>query len=334
MDSMFRMALAVTATAWVASVGIAAQAAPSLLTAPQSANPADRGAITGWFCPMHPDVTADVASRCHKCGMALIAGDPFDTRDYALDFSTEPAAIRAQVPFTMIFRVQHPKTGADVNAFEVVHDKRYHLFVVSQDMTFFQHIHPELQGDGRWTIDVTLPKPGYYRVLSDFVPQSGSPQFLGRSLVTADYDGDLVSQAAQLEPDALLERTVDTIHAVVQSDPPHFIAGEYGHLSFNLTDAATGQPITDLQPYLGAFGHTLILSEDMTNYVHSHPSEGPENDIARGLGGPRVTFEGYMPLPGRYRAWTQFQRNGQITTVPLTFTVWSLDEATRMGQRN
>lgn len=327
------VALAVAVAAWSAGVGLTLSSAPVLLSAQQPADPASKGDITGWFCPMHPDVTADGPSRCSKCGMALIAGDPFDTRDYVLDFTTEPAAVRAQVPFKMLFRIRHPKTAAEVKAFEVVHDKRYHLFVVSQDMTYFQHIHPDLQPDGRWTMDVTLPKPGYYRVLSDFVPSGGSPQFLGRALVTADYDGDLMSQAAKLAPDPVLERTVDTIRAVVQTDPPRLIAGEYGHLSFNLTDAATGQPITDLQPYLGAFGHTLILSEDMANYVHSHPSEGPESDITRGLGGPRVTFEGYMPLPGRYRSWTQFLRNGQLTTVPLTFTVWSLDEAVR-GTRN
>ena len=85
MDRMFRMGVAVTATAWVASVGIAGQSAPSLLTALQSGDPADRSAITGWFCPMHPDVTGEGPSRCTKCGMALIAGDPFDTSDYDTD---------------------------------------------------------------------------------------------------------------------------------------------------------------------------------------------------------------------------------------------------------
>ncbi|HEY6359950.1 MAG TPA: heavy metal-binding domain-containing protein, partial [Vicinamibacterales bacterium] len=145
MSPLFRMALAVAVTAWVASLGIAIHAAPLLLAAQQSSTPTASGDITGWFCPMHPDVTADGPSRCSKCGMALIAGDPFDTREYALDFTTEPAVVKAQVPFKMIFRIRHPKTGAGVNTFELVHDKQYHLFVVSQDMTFFQHIHPELQ---------------------------------------------------------------------------------------------------------------------------------------------------------------------------------------------
>ena len=75
--------------------------------------------------------------------------------------------------------------------------------------------------------------------------------------------------------------------------------------------------MTDLQPYLGAFGHALILSEDMRDYVHSHPFEGPDSDISKGFGGPTVTFEGYMPKAGRYRAWCQFQRNGEVITVPV-----------------
>jgi hypothetical protein len=105
----------------------------------------------------------------------------------------------------------------------------------------------------------------------------------------------------------------------------------------NLTDSRTGRPIVDLQTYLGAFGHTLIMSEDMVNYVHSHPLDilaqdnddgGPPQlmippgaDLEKLRGGPDVTFEGLMPKPGRYRAWTQFRRNDRIYTFPFTFNV-------------
>jgi hypothetical protein len=71
--------------------------------------------------------------------------------------------------------------------------------------------------------------------------------------------------------------------------------------------------VQDLPPYLGAFGHALIMSDDMRDAVHSHPSPGPESDISRGFGGPDVTFEGYMPRPGLYRAWSQFLRGGTLT---------------------
>ena len=124
--------------------------------------------------------------------------------------------------------------------------------------------------------------------------------------------------------------------ATVSLDPSTFVVGLYGHLNFHLTDKATGRPITDLQTYLGAFGHTLIMSEDMVSYVHAHPLDilampdddgGPPQflippgaDLEKLRGGPDVTFEGLMPKPGRYRAWTQFRRHDKLYTFSFTFT--------------
>ncbi len=293
-----------------------------------AARPSDE--LSAWFCPMHADVTAPAAGRCHKCDMALIRGNPFDTREYALDMRTTPAAARAGAPVRMEFTVRHPGTATLVESFELVHDKRYHLFVISQDMTEFQHVHPEPQPGGAWALDVTLPKAGYYWIISDFVPTGGSPQFVARPLITAGFAGDVGTGAARLTPDTQLIKTLDGITATVAYEPATLLAGEYGHLMFSLRDAATNQPVTDLQPYLGAFGHTLIMSEDMRDAVHSHPSPGPDSDVSRGRGGPNVTFEGYMPRPGVYRAWTQFLRNDRLTTFTYTFRVLSLEEAFRL----
>ncbi|MSO30690.1 MAG: hypothetical protein EXQ48_07070 [Acidobacteria bacterium] len=290
----------------------------------------DADVPTGWFCPMHSDVTADGPGTCSKCGMALIAGNPFDTREYLLDVRTSPSAVRPGIPFRAQFTIRHPGTEKPVTALELVHDRRYHLFVMSRDLSEFQHLHPELQPDGSWVMDVTVPKPGYYWVASDFVPTSGSPQFLPRPLITAGFTGDIMSEAAHLTPDAVMTKTVDGITANVATEPAVPVAGGYGHLMFTLTDAATGQPVTDLQPYLGAFGHTLIVSEDLQDAVHSHPSPGPDSDVSRGRGGPRATFEGYLPRPGVYRAWTQFLRNDRLSTFTFTFRVWSLEEAVRI----
>jgi hypothetical protein len=217
-----------------------------------------------------------------------------------------------------------------VRDFEVVHDKRYHLFVVSHDMTEFQHLHPDQQPDGSWTVEAVLPRAGAYRFVSDFLPTGGAPQLLSRSLVTAGFNGDLESQDAHLEPDTALRKTVGPLTAELRFDPPRLIAGQYGHLEFTLTDSKTGESVADLQPYLGAFGHAFILSEDLRDSVHSHPPEWRDGkEIASGFGGPTVLFEGYMPLPGRYRVWAQFLRRGELTTIPFTFEVSTLDEVLR-----
>ena len=72
------------------------------------------------------------------------------------------------------------------------------------------------------------------------------------------------------------------------------------------------------------------MSEDLRDAVHSHPSPGPQSDVTRGLGGPEVTFEGYLPRPGLYRAWTQFLRQGKLTTFTFTFRVRTLEDAVRL----
>ena len=291
---------------------------------------------TAFVCPMHPDYTLDVAGSCPRCGMALVRATPYDVRDYVFEFSTLPTLVKAGEPARWRFKVFHPGTGQPVTKFESVHERQYHLFVISHDMAHFQHIHPEQEADGTWTIDVTLPKAGYYKVLSDFLPSGGSTQLIARPLVTAGYTGDLADEAATLVADTSHVKTVADITATVSYDPPTFVAGLYGHLIFNLTDAATGRPITDLQTYLGAFGHTLIMSEDMVDYVHAHPLDilasgdddgvpqfviPPGAELEKLRGGPQVIFDGLMPKPGRYRAWTQFRRNDRLYTFTTTFAV-------------
>jgi hypothetical protein len=292
---------------------------------------------TAWVCPMHPDYTMDLAGKCPRCGMDLVRAAPFDVRDYRLEFQTLPAVVKPGQKTRLLFRIFHPGSGEAIKKFEVVHEKQYHLFVISQDMDYFQHIHPEEQPDGTWSIEVTLPKPGYYKVLSDFMPGGGAPQFIARPLVTAGFTGDLAKDSAHLVPDKTFTKTVDDITATLDFDPPAFAAGQYGHLNFHLSDAGTGRPIADLQTYLGAFGHTLIMSEDMVDYVHSHPLDilakadddggapqfviPPGADLENLRGGPDVTFEGLMPKPGHYRAWTQFRRNDKIHTFAFTFNV-------------
>jgi rRNA maturation protein Nop10 len=301
---------------------------------------------TAFVCPMHPDYTLDIAGTCPRCGMALVRATPFDVRDYALEFRTRPVPkdgpfdspprVKPGEKTTWNFAIRHPGTGTLVPSLEVVHERPYHLFVISQDMEHFQHIHPEQQKDFTWAIDVTVPRPGYYAVLSDFLPSGGASQLISRPLVTARYSGDLAGDSAHLVPDATSVKVVDDLTANVSFDPPTFVAGLYGHIIFRLTDTKTGRPVTDLQTYLGAFGHTLIMSEDMLDYVHSHSLDilaaddddgmpqfviPPGADLEKLRGGPEVTFDGLMPKPGYYRAWTQFRRHDIVHTFTTTFSV-------------
>lgn len=271
---------------------------------------------TVYFCPMHPDVTSKTPGTCNKCSMLLIAGDPWNEREYLLEVQTTPAAPKPGVPVRFRLVILDPDSRRPVTGFTVVHDKRYHLFVVSQDLQHFAHIHPEQQEDGSWTIEHTLPQPGYYRIYSDFLPMGGTPQILARTLATGGYDGDLSSSVPKLVPDRSLVKEVDGMTVKFTIQPASIVAGRMVKLRYDLTQK--GAPITDLEPYLAAWGHTLVLSEDAVEYVHAHPIEYLPMDKPELKGGPTVTFDALFPKPGRYRVWTQFKRRGVVSTTWFT----------------
>ena len=83
--------------ATIAVVWLALAAYPAV--AWQISNQAAPAAI--YACPMHPDATSNSPGKCPRCGMTLVLMDPFDAREYLVDVSTEPKAIRAREPFKL-----------------------------------------------------------------------------------------------------------------------------------------------------------------------------------------------------------------------------------------
>ena len=301
----------------VAVAIVAAAAAVGLGSIPDAWAQAGEATPVNWFCPMHPDEVETEPGACGRCGMTLVPGNPWDEREYILELRTDPPAPRTGEPVRLTFTVRDPDSREVVKGFEVVHDKRYHLFVASQDLEHFEHIHPEQQPDGSWTIEVTLSKPGFYRTYSDFLPTGGTPQVIGRTFATAGFEGDLSSSIARLEPDRSLVKKVGDTTVRLTLEPDVIVAGRVHRLVYSLE--ANGEPVTDLEPYLAAWGHTLVLSDDALEYVHAHPIEYLPLEYDEGIkGGPDVTFDGRFPRPGRYRIWTQFQRGGEVSTVFFT----------------
>jgi hypothetical protein len=87
-----------------------------------------------------------------------------------------------------------------------------------------------------------------------------------------------------------------------------------GHEStLTLTVTRDGRPVTDLEPYLGAYGHLVMLRAGDIAYVHVHAVEGSS--------GPELAFEADAPEPGRYRLFLDFQHDGVVRTAEFTVTV-------------
>jgi hypothetical protein len=269
---------------------------------------------------MHPDVMSASGGKCPRCNMDLVPGSPIAMPDFTLEVETTPKIVKAGQPTTFRFSVHHPLTGAKAREFGIMHDKLFHLFVVSSDLEDFAHIHPEQRPDGSFIIQHTLPKPGRYTLYSDFLASGGGAQVVATPLITAGLDSDIIASQARLKPDPPWVRTADGVKVEILNEPAAFLGGEEIDIVFRFANATSDAPIKDLQRYLGAWGHLLILSEDMTEYVHAHPRDETQPDpSAPATGGPEIIFDALLPRPGRYRAWLQFQRNDRLTTVTFTF---------------
>jgi Heavy metal binding domain len=273
-----------------------------------------------YICPMHADVTSDSPGQCPKCGMTMIRTKRPESAEYEVQLATKPVVVKPGEKFLLTLNVKHPRSGLPVKEFNIVHDKPFHLFIVSQDLSYFSHIHPQQLTDGSFAIETLLPKEGSYHIYCDIFPNGGLPQVVFRSLTTRGFNGDLFSSRATIEPDKVLTKTVDGVRFALTLDPVMPVSGKKLTLKYQLTDEKTGGPVKDLQPYLAAWGHMLILSEDASDFVHSHTTDPiPENvDRSKVTGGPDLSFTALLPRPGCYRVWAQFQRREKVITVEFT----------------
>lgn len=270
-----------------------------------------------YTCPMHPDVRTSAPGSCPRCGMALVPMN--QARSYRLDLETVPDLPTPGQSVRVRLTVRDARTTEVVRDFAVVHTKRLHLFLLSQDLEHYEHMHPTQDDSGAWVFDVTLPCPGIYKLYADFQPEDGIPQVLSHALVTAGVAGNRESVAARLVRDPVLKKTVGGMSVALELPPGGLIAGSDATLTYRLTDARTGAPVTDIEPYLGAWGHTLIMSEDMQHFVHAHPSEHVSGASART--GPELRFNARLPESGHYRIWTQVKRHGEVSTAIFTIAV-------------
>ncbi len=266
-----------------------------------------------YICPMDPDVRSKTPGKCPKCGMTLVLGLP-DPHEYPLQLTTTPRVLKANQKIELRFRIEDPITNKPVTDYVVMHEKLYHLFVVSQDTMFFNHVHPVKQADGSFVLDETFPKPGLYRILSDFYPDGGTPQLIA-STVMVPGEGFKIAPA-KLTADMKPKHDVN-LDVELTTDPPEPIAGFKTLLFFKLT------PDKDIEKYIGAWGHMLVASSDLIDMIHTHPAyepTDPDNGAYK-----QIQFNMIFPRAGIYKIWTQFQRDGKVNTVVFNVPVKNLE---------
>jgi hypothetical protein len=264
-----------------------------------------------------------------------------------IELSTAPRELPSGTNATWTLQVLDAATGQPVAQFDTVHDKLMHLIVVAGDQSWFNHIHPTYEGDGRFVVETALPKAGSYVFFADYAPTGRAPEVYRHEFTTTGQTLEI--EATSPAPDTVgaggwIVRTVNAheegLPEAVSSEqyqialmpmPSKLVAGKDAMLHFQVRDA-NGKEITDLQPYLGALGHAVILSSDSRTYLHTHPTDGAGHDHDGGAsdahqhaepkgGGPDVVFHTKFPAAGLYKVWGQFMHRGRIVTASFVVNV-------------
>lgn len=220
----------------------------------------------------------------------------------ALDNATTTTSADAKLRFRIL-----DETGAPVTRYVRSHDKDLHLIVVRRDMAAFQHVHPELDANGTWSVPLNLSRAGDYRVYADFTPEGGQALTLGADLrVAGQYD-------VQPLPAPATSTTVGDYTVTLDGA---ITPGQASKVTLSVS--RDGQPVTDLQPYLGAYGHLVALRASDLAYLHVHPEGEPGDGVT--AAGPGITFYVTAPTTGDYRLFLDFQHEGVVRTAEFTAT--------------
>ncbi|MFI6048096.1 hypothetical protein ACIA8C_41210 [Nocardia sp. NPDC051321] len=248
--------------------------------------------------PAHADEST--ARPDHAPGGMMATDNGYTLRlDTALTTAAPDVALR--------FRILN-QDGAPVTRYQPNHDKDLHLIVVRRDMAAFQHVHPVLGSDGTWSVPLDLTRAGDYRVFADFIPEGGQNLTLGADLrVAGNYDPQPLPATA----------TTATVGGYTVTLDGTVAAGRASKVTLSVH--RDGKPVTDLQPYLAAYGHLVALRTADLTYLHVHPDGHPGDGVTPA--GPGITFYVTAPSAGDYRLFLDFQHEGVVRTAEFTLTV-------------
>ncbi|MFF2901949.1 hypothetical protein [Streptomyces sp. NPDC057966] len=220
---------------------------------------------------------------------------------YTLDLATP--TVRAGARTEIRFAVKDD-SGRKVTAYQREHGKELHFILASTDLTQYRHLHPVRAADGTWSTPVDLPEAGGYRVFADFTPAAAGA---GNLTLGADLAVSGAYRPAAL-PAPGTTAEVDGYRVALGGE---LRAGRSGELKLSIS--RNGRPVTDLQPYLGAYGHLVALRSGDLAYLHVHPNEGGP--------GPEVSFTATAPSAGTYRLFLDFKHEGKVRTAAFTVRV-------------
>ncbi|HEV8601621.1 MAG TPA: hypothetical protein VGQ87_03440 [Patescibacteria group bacterium] len=270
-----------------------------------------------WFGPNKALPNVGIHAGHNMANMNM-TGDA--SKRYNVSFTTNPAVVSPNQDAQLKFKIYDASSGNEVTDYSINMEKLMHLVIVDSGLKYFSHIHPANSGS-EFTITTRFPQSDTYHVYITFQPTGALEQQFGFTLPVGGGAKDI----SKVPVDSNLTKTFGDYKVTLGTDDNSdfnaaFMTDASQVIKFHLEDLS-GKPISDLQPYLGAFGHLVMINEQTYQYIHIHPIAGS----SAVFGGPDVKF---LPAalnvkiePGVYRVFGQFKRNDQVFVTDFTIKI-------------
>lgn len=266
-----------------------------------------------YACPMHPEVTGAKGDKCSKCGMELQAVSKEATAELAVKISTTPAVIEAGKSTNLTVAVTD---GIKPIPLEEVHEMKMHLLLFNEDLSWFDHIHPQEQKDGSYTVSEIFPNGGNYLLFTDYKPvglagavNMQKVEVKGTTAASKmDYKPKLVAKVGGFKMTLLNGADLKTNRSQ--------------DLQFSVEKNGKKLQESDFENYLGATAHIVMIGKEDKDFLHIHPVSDKRFPIYA---------QTSIKKAGVYRMWAQFQIDGKLHTADFTVNV---GEGAKMAEEN
>ena len=202
------------------------------------------------------------------------------------------------------------------------HGHPMHLFVVSPSLDRLWHLHPREAAVGTFEQRLPAIPGGTYDLFADLVHATGVSETVTGQIETPGIQG--VPLSGDDSAWSANDESLTKISWIRDNTP--LVPKRLTTFTFRADDEH-GEPVKDLELYMGMPGHAIFVRRDLKVFAHVHPAGSapmaaldlamPSNTShAQHLTTPpaTVSFPYGFPEPGQYRIFVQMKRAGAIIT--------------------
>lgn len=270
-----------------------------------------------YACPMHPEVTGHKGDKCPKCGMDLekvnLEGN------ISMQLVTNPKKIDAGKEVVLVFTPKDNLNSTAVVELQETHEKLIHVIVVNEELSWFDHIHAEPDGTGAYKVNKTFPVAGKYLVYADYKSTIGGAQ---TDRLELHVEGDRNISSHHQHPAKIKTETDGYTLAI-----PDGMSLKTGSVNLPIVLEKDGKKVqrTEIEDYLGAVAHIILINQDDKEFIHIHPASSNISPIHA---------HADINKPGLYRMWVQFQTDGRVHTADFTLDFQHGEKANEPGHQH